>query len=146
MLAAGQSARMGQLKPLLPLRGKALLAHVLDALREADLEEIIVVLGADADRIRGTAMFVVEVLGQKGGHAVRTRMWTSLSYEDAYRLHRTNATAYLVGTGGAVATELLLEGAVRAKGLVIPERLPVDAYLEKLRSKGVAFREQRLAP
>ncbi len=99
-----------------------------------------------ADRIQGTAMFVVEVLGQKGGDAVRTRIWTSFSYEEAYRLHATNATAYMVGTGGAVATELLLEGAVKGHGLVIPEQLPVATYLDKLGSKGVPFREEDLVP
>lgn len=52
VLAAGQSARMGRPKPFLQLRGKPLLAHVLDTLRDAALEEIILVLGADADRVR----------------------------------------------------------------------------------------------
>ncbi len=99
-----------------------------------------------ADRIRGTAMFVVEVIGRRSGRGVRTRMWAWLSYEDAYRLHSTNATAYLVGTGGAVAAELLIEGAVEAEGLVIPERLPPEAYLAKLRSKGVMFQTKDLPP
>ena len=95
-----------------------------------------------ADRIRGTAAFVVEVVGERGGRRVRARLYTSLSYEDAYRLHRTNATAYLVGTGGAVATEMLLDGEVTAKGLVIPERLSTESYLRRLRSKGVEFQQE----
>ncbi len=99
-----------------------------------------------AERIRGTAMFVVEVLGERRGRPTRARMWAAMGYEEAYRLHGTNATAYLVGTGGAMAAELLLEGAVPAKGLVIPERLPAEAYLAKLRSKGVAPHEQVLGP
>ncbi len=94
-----------------------------------------------AGRIRGVAMFLVEVTGTKGGRRKRARIWTSLSYPDAYRLHRTNATAYLVGTGGAVAAEMLLEGRVPEKGLVIPEQLDPDVYLRKLRSKGVGFQE-----
>ena len=95
-----------------------------------------------ADRIRGTAMFVVEVTGEKDGRPARVRLWASLSYEDAYRLHDTNATAYLVGTGGAVATEMLLDGEVAEKGLVIPERLSPASYLPRLRSKGIDFREE----
>ncbi len=94
-----------------------------------------------ADRIRGTAMFLVEVTGVSQGRQRRARVWTSLAYEDAYRLHRTNATAYMVGTGGAVATEILMEGRVRDTGLVIPERLPPEDYLPRLASKGVTFRE-----
>ncbi len=94
-----------------------------------------------ADRIRGTACFVVEVAGERGGRPARVRMWIALSYADAYRLHGANATAYLVGTGGAVATEMLLDGEVRAKGLVIPERLSSESYLSRLRAKGIQYHE-----
>lgn len=52
VLAAGQSSRMGEPKPLLPLRGKPLLVHVLDALRASEVGEIVVVLGAESDRVR----------------------------------------------------------------------------------------------
>ncbi len=95
-----------------------------------------------ADRIRGYAMFVVEVTGVKEGRRMRTRIWTGLSYEDAFREHGTNATAYMVGTGGAVATELLLEGRVPSKGLVIPEQLDPDAYLARLQAKGMRVHEE----
>ncbi len=52
VLAAGLSARMATPKPLQSLGGKPLLAHVLDALRGSGVWETIVVLGAEADRIR----------------------------------------------------------------------------------------------
>lgn len=73
-------------------------------------------------------------------------MWTSLAYEDAFRLHRTNATAYLVGTGGAVAAEMLLEGNVTDRGIVIPEQLDPEAYLARLREKGIVVRHEILSP
>lgn len=95
-----------------------------------------------ADRIRGTAMFVVDVTGERAGRPVRVKVWASLSYEDAYRLHGTNATAYLVGTGGAIGAEMLLDGEVREKGLVIPERLSPRSYLARLQSKGIEFQEE----
>lgn len=95
-----------------------------------------------AGKIRGVAMFLVEVTGERGGRRRRARRWTSLAYRDAFRRHGTNATAYLVGTGGAVAAEMLLEGHVTEKGLVIPERLDPEIYLRKLREKGVGFREE----
>ncbi len=95
-----------------------------------------------AHRIRGTAMFVVEATGLKAGRKVRTRIWTSLDYEDAHRLHHANATAYLVGTGGAVATEMLLDGKVGGKGLVIPEQLDAEEYLARLRKKGLEVHEE----
>ena len=52
VLAAGLSSRMGRPKPLLRLAGKPLLVHVLDALRASDVRETIVVLGAEAERVR----------------------------------------------------------------------------------------------
>ncbi len=52
VLAAGLSSRMAAPKAVLPLRGKPLLAHVLDALQASQVREILVVLGADADRVR----------------------------------------------------------------------------------------------
>lgn len=53
VLAAGESKRMGdQNKLLLPFRGQPLIAHVVQTVRASDAEEVIVVLGYDADRVR----------------------------------------------------------------------------------------------
>lgn len=51
VLAAGASARMGCAKQLLPLRGRPLLQHVLDAAAAAGLDEIVLVLGPRAAEI-----------------------------------------------------------------------------------------------
>jgi len=51
VLAAGESKRMGQTKLLLPWQGKTLLEHVLDTLLTSQVNEVILVLGHDADRI-----------------------------------------------------------------------------------------------
>jgi len=53
ILAAGSSTRMGAAKQLLRLDGRPLLQHVLDNVRASDVREIIVVLGASAEVIRG---------------------------------------------------------------------------------------------
>ncbi len=95
-----------------------------------------------ASRIRGDACFVVEVAGVRNAQPARAKIWTMLSYEDVYRSHGTNATGYLVGTGGAVATEMLLDGDVDKKGIVIPEQLSSSSYLRRLRDKGVAVRRE----
>jgi xanthine dehydrogenase accessory factor len=52
ILAAGASKRMGRPKQLLPLEGKALLQHAIDAAVTSKLDEVIVVLGANAAEIR----------------------------------------------------------------------------------------------
>lgn len=51
ILAAGMSTRMGTLKPLLPWGDETLLAYEIRQLREAGLDEVIVVLGYRADDI-----------------------------------------------------------------------------------------------
>ena len=54
VLAAGASRRMGRLKQLLPLGGGTLLDAVLRAARAARLDELVLVLGAEAERILAT--------------------------------------------------------------------------------------------
>ena len=100
--------------------------------------------GVLGDHIRGYAAFVVEVTGSRDGRRQRVRMSTGLSYEEAFREHRTNATAFMVGTGGAVAAEMLLEGRVADTGLVIPEQLDPEDYLARLRGKGLEVHEDRI--
>ena len=52
LLAAGESSRMGQLKALLPWRDTTLIEHQLRSLLDAGVQQIIVVLGHDADRLK----------------------------------------------------------------------------------------------
>ncbi len=52
VLAAGEAKRMGQNKVLLPWQGKTLLEHVLDQLLHSRVDEVILVLGHEAGRIR----------------------------------------------------------------------------------------------
>jgi molybdenum cofactor cytidylyltransferase len=54
VLAAGESKRMGQTKQLLDLEGKSILQWVLDNLCRSQVDEVILVLGHDADRILQT--------------------------------------------------------------------------------------------
>jgi molybdenum cofactor cytidylyltransferase len=53
VLAAGRSRRMGAFKPLLPFGGKTVIESCIDNLRGAGVEEIVVVLGHNADELRG---------------------------------------------------------------------------------------------
>jgi saccharopine dehydrogenase (NAD+, L-lysine-forming) len=92
-----------------------------------------------SDRVKGDTGFVVEVIGEKGGRRAKVRMWTIMSHEKAYRLYKTNAGSYYVGTGGAIATEMFIDGEVKEKGFVIPEQLPTESFLERLGSKNVEF-------
>ena len=52
LLAAGESSRMGQLKALLPWRGRPLLQHQTAALLEGGAAGVVAVLGHRADELR----------------------------------------------------------------------------------------------
>ena len=52
ILAAGTGSRFGGTKQLLLVAGKPLVQHVIDASAAAGLDEIVVVLGHDAQRVR----------------------------------------------------------------------------------------------
>ncbi|HET7791610.1 MAG TPA: nucleotidyltransferase family protein [Gemmatimonadales bacterium] len=52
VLAAGRSTRMGTTKALLDFRGQPFVIRVLEALEALDLKTRVVVLGADAARVR----------------------------------------------------------------------------------------------
>ena len=52
ILCAGESSRMGQPKALLSIGGQTFIERIVDALRKAGLQNIIVVLGHDAEAMR----------------------------------------------------------------------------------------------
>jgi saccharopine dehydrogenase (NAD+, L-lysine-forming) len=95
-----------------------------------------------AGKVKGHTGFVAEVIGLKNGKKTRIKVWIVMSHERAYELCRSNAGAYLVGVGGAVPTEMLIEGEIKEKGLLVPEQLNVDRYLARLKTKHVEVNEQ----
>ncbi len=52
ILAAGASRRLGQPKQLLQLASRPLLQHVMDSAEQSVLDDVVVVLGANAERIQ----------------------------------------------------------------------------------------------
>ncbi|XGV96632.1 MAG: NTP transferase domain-containing protein [Leptolyngbya sp. BL-A-14] len=54
LLAAGASTRMGSPKQLLPYRGRSLLRYMAEVALASNCDPIVVVLGANSDRIRPT--------------------------------------------------------------------------------------------
>lgn len=52
VLAAGKSSRMGQCKSLLEIAGRPMIQHVLDAISQAGITNILVVTGHQPDKIR----------------------------------------------------------------------------------------------
>ncbi len=52
VLAGGRGSRMGRLKQLLPFRGKTIIQTVIDNALASRLQQVVVVLGHQADQIR----------------------------------------------------------------------------------------------
>lgn len=95
-----------------------------------------------AAKVKGHTGFAVEVIGELKGRKTKVRIWTIMSHEDAFQLYNTNAGAYYVGTGGAIAAEMFIDGEVREKGFVIPEQLSTVSFIARLGQKGVQFKEE----
>jgi CTP:molybdopterin cytidylyltransferase MocA len=53
VLAAGKSTRMGRTKALLPLDGDTFVSRIVGTFRAAGVEDVVVVVGHDADRVAG---------------------------------------------------------------------------------------------
>ena len=56
ILAAGEATRFGAQKLLAPLGGRALVQHVIGAANASSLSDVVLVVGADAERIARIAM------------------------------------------------------------------------------------------
>jgi len=95
-------------------------------------------------KVKGYAGIVVETTGMKNGKKQMIRKSLLLSHEKAFELSNSNATGFLVGLGGAIGTEMLLDGEIKQKGVVFPEWLPTDRFLERLRAKGMEVNEQTM--
>jgi CTP:molybdopterin cytidylyltransferase MocA len=92
VLAAGGGSRFGGGKLLAKLGGRPIIEAVLDNLREAPVEEIIAVVGADAVRLR-------EVCERYGVRTVANEEWE--------RGQSTSVLAGLRASGGRAAVVLL---------------------------------------
>jgi molybdenum cofactor cytidylyltransferase len=106
ILAAGASSRMGRPKQLLPLRGRPLLQHVLDEAVASRLDEIVLVLGNQADEVH-------EALALPEGSRVRVVVnadWArgqSTSLRLALLRARPSAAAILLGDQPGVGAALI---------------------------------------
>ncbi len=92
-------------------------------------------------KVKGSAGIVVEVLGKKDGRRAMAKTWTTLSHEEAFRKFGTNATGYLVGAGGSVGADLIVNGEVRQKTLYAPELLPAKKVISMLPERGLKANE-----
>lgn len=96
-------------------------------------------------KIGGSAGIMVEAVGIRKGERFTSRTWVGMTHEDAFKLHNTTATGYLVGTGAAIGAEMLVAGEVKQSGLFVPEMLPIEKYLHRMKSKSLIVNEELVA-
>lgn len=90
-----------------------------------------------AGKVEGYAALAVEVVGYEGGMRKTSTFFTYLGHEEAYRLFKTNATAYLTGTVPAVVASMLVRGLVEENGVLTPEMLEPEPIIKSLSEKHV---------
>jgi saccharopine dehydrogenase-like NADP-dependent oxidoreductase len=93
-------------------------------------------------KIKGSGGIMVEAVGIRKGERCTVRTWVGMTHEDAFKLHNTTATGYLVGTGAAIGAEMLVAGEVKHSGLFVPEMLPIEKYLQRMQSKSLTVHEE----
>jgi len=96
-------------------------------------------------KIKGSGGIMVEAVGIRKGERYTARTWVGMTHEDAFKLHNTTATGYLVGTGAAIGAEMLVAGEVKECGLFVPEMLPIETYLRRMKSKSLTVNEELVA-
>jgi saccharopine dehydrogenase (NAD+, L-lysine-forming) len=93
-------------------------------------------------KIKGSGGIMVEAVGMRKGEKCSVKTWVGMTHEDAFRLHNTTATGYLVGTGAAIGAEMLVAGEVKHNGLFVPEMLPIEKYMHRMKSKSLTVNEE----
>jgi len=95
-----------------------------------------------AGKLTGASCIVTEVIGKKDGARTKVKIWTSISHKKAFELFKSNATGYLVGTGGALGAEMIIDGVLSEKGMFVPEQLPAEDFISRMRKMGLEVHEE----
>jgi len=84
-----------------------------------------------AGKIRGNAGILVEVRGEVAGAPHMHRLYANMSHDEAFTKYHTNATSYLTGTPAAVCALIVAEGRIENRGVIVPECLNAESFIEK---------------
>jgi len=90
---------------------------------------------------------LAEVEGEKDGERVRCTLYTHMGLHEARRmLPIADNLSYLVGTPPAVAAVMLGKGEISEKGVIPPEAVEPEPFLEKFAEKGITVYEKMERP
>ncbi len=107
ILAGGSSSRLGRPKQLLPLAGRPLLAHTLDNAARSRLDELVVVLGHEAEAIRAQVDFAAARARVVVNDRYREGQSTSLHAGLAALSPETAAALFLLGDQPLIGPEII---------------------------------------
>jgi molybdenum cofactor cytidylyltransferase len=107
ILAGGRSSRLGRPKQLLPLAGRPLLAHTLDNAVRSTLNELVVVLGHEAEAIRAQVDFAAARARVVVNDRYREGQSTSLHAGLAALSPETVAALFLLGDQPLIGPEII---------------------------------------
>ena len=82
-----------------------------------------------AGKIHGSAGVLVEVRGEKSGQQTVLKLYVTMTHDEAYERHKTNATSYLTGTPTAICALMTARGSVENRGVIVPECLNAESFL-----------------
>jgi len=90
-----------------------------------------------AGKIRGNAGILVEVRGEVAGSPHMHKLYATMSHDEAFTKYHTNATSYLTGTPAAVCALMVAEGRIGNRGVIVPERLNAQSFIERAKDFGI---------
>ena len=97
-----------------------------------------------AGKIRGNAGILVEVRGEVAGSPHAHKLYASMSHDDAFTKYHTNATSYLTGTPAAICTLMVAEGRIENRGVIVPECLNAQSFIERAKDFGLQVQTETI--
>jgi len=77
--------------------------------------------------------------GTIGGRAVRRFMYQITDHQEAFRTFGVQGTGLQTGVPAACAAILLAQGVIKDKGVLPPERIPYQPFLEEMTRRGATW-------
>ena len=85
-------------------------------------------------KIHGSAGIMVEAKGEISGQPYVEKLYAMMTHDEAFEKYHTNATSYLTGTPTAVCAKMLGDGRIDERGVIVPEMLKPQPFIEEAKS------------
>lgn len=96
------------------------------------------------DGVEGYSCVGTEVRGVKDGKSVEYFVYTMDSHKECFEQHGYSLTVVQTGIPPALAARLIVEGKISTRGVVMPEALEPDVFMEEFPKEGLKiFVEKR---